>query len=275
MTMARPRARCLEALDAAGRRPGGGLRAVDGRLRRLRAAGGARRSGSRAWCSRTRGPGPTRRGRRRPPRRWPSGCERGQRFLVESPPPLLSGSPRARAAATGAATDRRPAGGGDRRGRARGWRSGRTPPRDLAGIDVPTLVVTSDGDTLIPAEVTAPMAEQIPGAGSPRSRAPGTCRTSRRPTRSTAARAPRALAACRADAGAPRPALDCVVTTPAAFAARTRSRWTSSRSTAIDALDAGRSVLVAAPTGPGKTVVAEFAIERALDAGGKASTRPR
>ncbi len=32
----------------------------------------------------------------------------------------------------------------------------------------------------------------------------------------------------------------------------------------------GRSVLVAAPTGSGKTVVAEFAIERALDRGGKA-----
>ncbi len=38
---------------------------------------------------------------------------------------------------------------------------------------------------------------------------------------------------------------------------------------AIDALDAGRSVLVAAPTGAGKTVVAEFAVARALDAGRK------
>src|SRR5712691_12068619 len=33
---------------------------------------------------------------------------------------------------------------------------------------------------------------------------------------------------------------------------------------AINALDAGESVLVAAPTGSGKTVVAEFGIERAL-----------
>src|SRR2546426_7940356 len=33
---------------------------------------------------------------------------------------------------------------------------------------------------------------------------------------------------------------------------------------AIQALDAGESVLVAAPTGSGKTVVAEFAVERAL-----------
>jgi len=35
---------------------------------------------------------------------------------------------------------------------------------DLAGIDVPTLVVTADGDRLIPADLTTPMAEQIPGA---------------------------------------------------------------------------------------------------------------
>ncbi len=39
---------------------------------------------------------------------------------------------------------------------------------------------------------------------------------------------------------------------------------------ALDALDAGRSVLVAAPTGAGKTVVAEYAIARALSEGGKA-----
>jgi ATP-dependent RNA helicase HelY len=39
---------------------------------------------------------------------------------------------------------------------------------------------------------------------------------------------------------------------------------------AIDALDAGRSVLVAAPTGSGKTVVAEYAVARALHEGGKA-----
>jgi len=39
---------------------------------------------------------------------------------------------------------------------------------------------------------------------------------------------------------------------------------------AIGALDVGESVLVAAPTGSGKTVVAEFAIERALAAGRKA-----
>jgi len=39
---------------------------------------------------------------------------------------------------------------------------------------------------------------------------------------------------------------------------------------ALDALDAGRSVLVAAPTGSGKTLVAEYAVARALAEGGKA-----
>ena len=39
---------------------------------------------------------------------------------------------------------------------------------------------------------------------------------------------------------------------------------------AFDALDAGRSVLVAAPTGSGKTVVAEYAVQLALVAGQKA-----
>jgi ATP-dependent RNA helicase HelY len=39
---------------------------------------------------------------------------------------------------------------------------------------------------------------------------------------------------------------------------------------AIDALDAGRSVLVAAPTGSGKTLIAEYAIEAALERGQKA-----
>src|SRR3954447_12678918 len=39
---------------------------------------------------------------------------------------------------------------------------------------------------------------------------------------------------------------------------------------ALDALDDGRSVLVAAPTGSGKTLVAEYAVAKALDDGGKA-----
>src|SRR5919199_5160235 len=39
---------------------------------------------------------------------------------------------------------------------------------------------------------------------------------------------------------------------------------------AFDALDAGESVLVAAPTGSGKTVVAEYAVAQALAEGSKA-----
>ncbi len=39
---------------------------------------------------------------------------------------------------------------------------------------------------------------------------------------------------------------------------------------ALDALDAGGSVVVAAPTGSGKTVVAQYAVEKALAAGSKA-----
>jgi 3-oxoadipate enol-lactonase len=35
---------------------------------------------------------------------------------------------------------------------------------DLPGIDVPTLVITSNGDTLIPADLTTPIADQVPGA---------------------------------------------------------------------------------------------------------------
>ena len=38
---------------------------------------------------------------------------------------------------------------------------------------------------------------------------------------------------------------------------------------ALDALDEGRSVLVAAPTGAGKTVVGEYACHRALATGGR------
>src|SRR5437773_12443631 len=40
--------------------------------------------------------------------------------------------------------------------------------------------------------------------------------------------------------------------------------------TAIDALDGGESVLVAAPTGSGKTIVAEYAVDRALAGNRKA-----
>jgi len=56
----------------------------------------------------------------------------------------------------------------------------------------------------------------------------------------------------------------------AAFAARYPFPLDDFQVDALEALDAGGSVLVAAPTGSGKTVVAEFAIERAVRSGGKA-----
>ena len=62
------------------------------------------------------------------------------------------------------------------------------------------------------------------------------------------------------------------------IAAEIRAAFTAERpfpldefqSSALDALDRGRSVLVAAPTGSGKTLVAEYAIARALANGAKA-----
>jgi ATP-dependent RNA helicase HelY len=59
------------------------------------------------------------------------------------------------------------------------------------------------------------------------------------------------------------------VTSPAAFAERYAFPLDAFQRDAIEALDLGQSVLVAAPTGAGKTVVAEYAIERAIGAGRK------
>ncbi|HEX7247126.1 MAG TPA: DEAD/DEAH box helicase [Actinomycetota bacterium] len=59
------------------------------------------------------------------------------------------------------------------------------------------------------------------------------------------------------------------MTTPAAFAARFPFELDEFQLQAAEAVDAGLSVLVAAPTGSGKTVVAEYAIERSLAMGGK------
>jgi ATP-dependent RNA helicase HelY len=57
--------------------------------------------------------------------------------------------------------------------------------------------------------------------------------------------------------------------TPSAFADQFSFALDPFQTGAIDAVDEGSSVLVAAPTGSGKTVVAEYAIERAFDMGGK------
>ncbi len=56
---------------------------------------------------------------------------------------------------------------------------------------------------------------------------------------------------------------------PGRFAARYPFPLDDFQRSGIEALAAGESVLVAAPTGSGKTIVAEFAVERALDLGGK------
>ncbi|MEO8291842.1 MAG: DEAD/DEAH box helicase [Actinomycetota bacterium] len=60
------------------------------------------------------------------------------------------------------------------------------------------------------------------------------------------------------------------MTDPQSFAAQYPFPLDEFQTVAIRALDAGESVLVAAPTGAGKTVAAEYAIERALALGGKA-----
>ena len=59
------------------------------------------------------------------------------------------------------------------------------------------------------------------------------------------------------------------MTDPRRFAGRYPFALDDFQLHAIEALHEGGSVLVAAPTGSGKTVVAEFAVEQALEAGGK------
>src|SRR4029077_2426203 len=59
------------------------------------------------------------------------------------------------------------------------------------------------------------------------------------------------------------------VSSPEAFAEHYPFPLDTFQTDAIEALAQGSSVLVAAPTGAGKTVVAEFAVEQALAAGRK------
>jgi 3-oxoadipate enol-lactonase len=86
----------------------------------------------------------------------------GTGFLVENPPPLLSANAPAElrqrvksiiAAQPAEAIASASLGMADRLDST----------GDLAAIHVPTLVVTSSGDTLIPPDATKPMAAQIPG----------------------------------------------------------------------------------------------------------------
>jgi 3-oxoadipate enol-lactonase len=87
----------------------------------------------------------------------------GSAFLVENPPPLLSegaspelwGTVRSVIAAQPADSIA---------AAALGMAERPDSNPDLAGIGVPTLVIASSGDKLIPAEATTPMADQVPGA---------------------------------------------------------------------------------------------------------------
>jgi len=87
----------------------------------------------------------------------------GNGFLVESPPPLLGAGASAElwAWVKGVVADQ-PAEAIAAAAAGMAERPDSSP--DLAGIDVPTLVITSEADTLIPPDVSAPMADLIPGA---------------------------------------------------------------------------------------------------------------
>jgi 3-oxoadipate enol-lactonase len=87
----------------------------------------------------------------------------GSQFLVNEPPPLLSaGAPAALWDRVKSIIAAQPATAIASASLGMAERPDST--GDLAGIDVPTLVLTSTGDTLIPPEATTPMADQIPGA---------------------------------------------------------------------------------------------------------------
>ena len=87
----------------------------------------------------------------------------GNAFLVDSPPPLLSaGAPDELWARVRELIAGQPAASIAAAALGMAERPDSTP--DLASITVPTLVVTGDGDTLIPPDATSPMAGQIPGA---------------------------------------------------------------------------------------------------------------
>ncbi len=87
----------------------------------------------------------------------------GSQFLVDGPPPLLStdASEELWGQVKGIIAKQRPeaiAAGSLGMGARPDYTA------DLAGIDVPTLVIASTGDALIPADATTPMASQVPGA---------------------------------------------------------------------------------------------------------------
>jgi pimeloyl-ACP methyl ester carboxylesterase len=87
----------------------------------------------------------------------------GNSFLVESPPPLLSdGAPSELWDSVKKTISQQPAASFAAASLGMADRPDSTP--DLAGITVPTLVITGSKDTLIPPEATKPMAEGVNGA---------------------------------------------------------------------------------------------------------------
>jgi 3-oxoadipate enol-lactonase len=87
----------------------------------------------------------------------------GNGFLADSPPPLLSAeAPDGLRKQVQDLIRKQPAEAIAAAALGMAARPDSTP--DLTGIAVPTLVITSSGDTLIPADATSPMAQQIPGA---------------------------------------------------------------------------------------------------------------
>lgn len=88
----------------------------------------------------------------------------GNGFLAEDPPPLLSAdAPAALWNQVRRSIARQPARAIAAASLGMAEREDST--GDLPGIDVPSLVIVSDGDTLIPREATTPIADAIPGAG--------------------------------------------------------------------------------------------------------------
>lgn len=87
----------------------------------------------------------------------------GNGFLADSPPPLLSADARPELLDRMKEIIRKqPAEAIATASLAMAARVDSTP--DLAGINVPTLVITGTGDALIPPAATEPMAQQVPGA---------------------------------------------------------------------------------------------------------------
>jgi 3-oxoadipate enol-lactonase len=87
----------------------------------------------------------------------------GSGFLVEEPGPLLSaGAPGDLWRRVRDIVGAQPA--ESIAAAARGMAERPDSTGDLPGVSVPTLVITSTADTLIPPEATTPIAEQIPGA---------------------------------------------------------------------------------------------------------------